>query len=540
MSFLPSPGSVNAKAFGAVGNNSSNPASGRYGSLAALQAVYGTTVNGVTIALTNELDWLAHAHAIDVAAVTGGVVDSPLGNYVMTNVNSVSDGSGTLIFPTASIGAKAVSWRCATGAYHRWPNDLGTGKAAVLCAGRGTGGNSFGFFAGINLAGPGCGSTIGATTCSMQGIMTGDRRCMTNVFVDGFKVGVNIVGGQFTFEEVICDHCYYGFYMDTPDSGNFGNFVFVHSYANNCLMAAFAVHHAAAIGGSTFIQCFFGTAPFGLYKETNGGSPTNAVITGTCQFIETQFEACGNALVSDDRGSPGARVCQVYQTDFIRCQFMWDTFLGLNFHLPGGTAHAIIDIGQAYDFNIIDPVNPEQWQPGTEAILLVQTVISMTFKSDMSSIFNNCINAVSPKVNNFASTSGSPNIAIINSGIYYWSGTCGFTVSGSVPATTMLVQDTSTFNNTMPSAGTTADAKLGVMMYNPNPTGAFVTCVFANQGSMLVKCSGSVTVGQILRTASGGQVVAASGTADLTSPIVGFATAASSGGTVGIKLQGLT
>lgn len=524
--------------FGSVGNNSSNPASGVYGSLAALRAVYGTTVNGVTIALTNELDWLAHAKAIDVAAVNGGVVYSPPGNYVMVNSNSVSDGSGTLTFPVAFLGSKAVSWNCSTGAYHHWSNDLGAGKAAVFCAGRGTGGNSFGFFTGLNLIGPGCGSTFGATTCSMQGIMTGDRRYMTNVYVNGFKIGINIVGGQFTFVEVICVGCYYGFYMDTPDSGNFGNFVFIHSYANSCLLAAFAVHHAATIGGSTFIQCFFGTAPFGLYKETNGGSPGNALVTGTCQFIETQFEACGNALVSDDRGSPGARVCQVYQTDFIRCQFMWDTYLGANFHLPGGTAYAPIDIAQAYDFNIIDPVNPEQWQPGTEAILLVQTLISMTFKAEMVSIFNNCINAVSPQVNNFASTSGSPNIAIIHTGIYYWEGTCGFTVANSLTPTTMLTQDTNNFSNTLACSGNTSDVKLGVMMYNPDPPNAFRTCVFANRGSMLVKCSGSVTPGQILRTSSGGQVVAASGTADLTSPIVGFATAADSGGTVGIKLQG--
>lgn len=127
----------NAKNYGAVGNGSSNPASSVYGSLGALQAVYGTTVGGVAIALTNELDWLAHQKIIDVLhAANGGEMFSPTGKYVYSNSNSPADRSGILIFPetgTVDSGAlpQGVNW---TGegfnvTLHTWPTDLGVFKA---------------------------------------------------------------------------------------------------------------------------------------------------------------------------------------------------------------------------------------------------------------------------------------------------------------------------------------------------------------------------------------------------------------------------
>jgi hypothetical protein len=64
---------ITSPEYGAIGDGSSHPASTKYGSLAALQAVYGTTIGGVTVALTQEIDWLAAAYAPTEQAVVMGL-----------------------------------------------------------------------------------------------------------------------------------------------------------------------------------------------------------------------------------------------------------------------------------------------------------------------------------------------------------------------------------------------------------------------------------------------------------------------------------
>lgn len=293
----------NVRDFGAIGNGLSNPASTVYGSLAALQTAYGgTTVNGVTLALTQELDFIAHAAAIQAASVSGGVVYTPSSTYIMDNANSVSDGSGTLTFPTASprVIGHGVSWLgdFPTSVVY-WPVDLGLNIFAVVCAGRANG-QSAGFFEGLWVLGHGCGGVLGATLCNMQGIGTNDRRSFTRMNVGGFKVGVNVVGGQALWQDMTIDGCYYGIYFDVPNSGNFSNIQFVRIVSQNSKVAALAVNAAASIFNCQFDSCFFGTCPFSIFKETNNGNPITTNFLGSNIFTNCQFELIGNALIGED------------------------------------------------------------------------------------------------------------------------------------------------------------------------------------------------------------------------------------------------
>ncbi len=537
---------INVRDFGAIGDGSSHPASTKYGSLAALQAVYGTTISGVTVALTQELDWLGVQLAINTANTSGGgTIYSPPGSFVYTNSNSVSDGSGTLTFPTAGPFSQtgSVSWQGSGFGYmHNWPNDLGSGKFGVLCAGR-TNNGSMGFFADLTLNGPGVGTTLGSSSTNMTGIGTNDRRSMHRVSVGGFRVGIDIVGGQFFWEDVLCGqfaNCYYGIYYNTPNTGNFGNCQF-NRVLSSGLMAAVGVHHTALVGDSVFISCFFGTSPYGFFKETNSGSPTQSAVLYGCEFFSPQFESIGNAVICDDRTST-TRVAVVANTTFYNGQYCWDTVQGTNFHLPAGTAYALFDFFQTQGFTIDGIQEPFQVQPGTLGIFNVSNPNMCIIRGDLTTLIANCVAAASPKTNNFWSTSGNPigivQLENIANDIYNWRGTFGYSQAATA-ASGQIVVFNSGFYGVIPSAGATTDAPAGVVMHNPSPAGSGVPIIIANKGVVNVTTSGSISVPKYLRTTSSGAVIAASGSNDTTTPMVGIALANIGTNVWAVNLRGL-
>ncbi len=522
------PSWFNVLNYGAVGNGSSNPASTRYGSLGALQAIYGTTISGVTVALTQELDWLATQAAINAAAVNGGTVYSPGGyTYRYTNSNSVSDGSGTLAFPQSNFpvlsSAPSVSWLGDFGgSYHIWPNDLGSGKFAVLCGGRAAN-SSAGFFQDVILSGPGVGGTLGASSCNMQGIGWNDRRNMLRVQATGFWAGVNIVGGQAGLYEVTCSACYYGWYWDNPQTANFGDILFSHCYGQLCNKAGIGVHENAAILTSVFIKCFTGASPYGIFKETGGS--TNEVMH-ECKRLNCQSENCGNAFIGDGLTTP---VAVIYNSDFENEEFEW----GPAFNIAAQPQRAIIDVYEILGLTIRMPYEPGLWTPGT-ASLFKAAYYGSGFKiiGDVETLLANCVTASLPFISS-GDYAPNGNIELEHGGNGYaspWKGSI-WPTNGTMPVGMVAITDALT--GVQQSAGNTADTVIGIVMFE----GAWAA--IAHSGVVNVNVTGSISGSPFMRSAASGHCVAASGSNDTTSKIIGTAAGAISAGQLLVRLAGL-
>lgn len=299
-----------AKDFGAFGDGSAHAASTVYGSLGALQAAYGTTVGGVTIALTNELDWLAHQKAIDILTTGGGILHTTTGVYTFSNSNSVSDGSGTLTFPTPSGGAteqinatllNTVSW-VGDGMYQsicKWPSDLGSGHFAVTIAGRtGATAAGSGVWQDLAIIGPNAGVALNAKPANMHGFGWASNRNMLRVSIAGFNGGLCIPqGDQSLLQQITFYNCFYGIYYDTPASnGASGDIIFERLRFDIMMKACIGVSNACNITSTVFIKCAFATSPYAIFKETGGGQN---VVLENVDFMHCQFELLGNAAVSD-------------------------------------------------------------------------------------------------------------------------------------------------------------------------------------------------------------------------------------------------
>lgn len=378
----------NIVSFGAIGDGASHPASGVYGSLAALQTAYPFAT-----ALTNEINALAVQAAINAASnAGGGIVYCPYGTYVMDNSNSPLDGSATLYVMDYSFqAANQVSiLGNGDGTTLYWPVDLGqpatasfTGSISTTTLTAGTPSNpivpgmwlkgagltastkvlrqltgtpngagtylvnmsqtvaseamnaSFsstcnpygragaivfgnysdtengakGFIQDINFLGPGVGSTVGASTSQMMGILTADSRSLMRVTSQGFWAGINVQGAQTSWFESYFNFNYYGAYFQAQ-TNQFGDMEFINCHFNQNNFAGIAVTPVYAIETSVFTKCTFDAQPFGIYKEpwtlalkaAVGFGPdsfTQGAILYDTKLLQCQFENCGNSAIGD-------------------------------------------------------------------------------------------------------------------------------------------------------------------------------------------------------------------------------------------------
>lgn len=532
--------------YGAANTGSSHPLSGvtlfqgvnttGY-TLTQWKAIFPAAV-GVGTTATCELDWCAIQLAINTASTLGGVVWTPAGaGYRMTNTNSTTDGSGTLSFPatTSFTFTPGVSLRGDFGgSFITWANDLGAGNGAFLCGGR-VNGSSGGFFQDIVLIGPGAGSTLGSTSCQMSGIMTNDRRNIFNVVVQGFKYGIDIVGGQCHYADVYLNANYYGMYWNTGNGGNYGNMHLTRVLCDSSLRSAIGVHQAVGISNTTYWDCFLGTSPYGLFKETNSGSPGTTLLTSGCTFYNCQFENIGNALVSDDiTGSTPylSRVVQLYRTRFVDPQFIWSPS---TFKITGTTSYSIFDIGTANGISIEGIANPESWYPGTIGIFNVVGNLGWRIDGDLNTLFSNCIGFASSPVPSAVNTcfygDWDPYGSWLRQMGSAWTGQVIYT--GTVPAVGSIVIGTGG-NNGAACTGTSTEVPRGVSVYAPG-TGNY--SVIANQSPYITVTlqSSGMTANLKVYTASGG-----AGTTSTTSASpIGEALSQISGASWNCRLRGL-
>lgn len=393
----------NPKNYGAFGNGSAHPASGVYGSLAALQAVYGTTVGGVTIALTNELDWLAHQKCIDLAvAAGGGLLGSAPGTYIFSNANSVSDGSGTLLFPntqqaTDSTPVNSVSWAgCGReNTVMVWPSDLGTGRFAVNTTGRlGTNPNSFGFWRDLGFIGPNASVAVGVKPANMHCLGWSPYRVIDRLNVVGFNAGICISNGQQTkITDITFWNNYYSIYYDLPNIGNSaGDMEFDRITSNLSKMAFIGIGPAVGIYSTLFLKCIGATTPFFIYKETGGADNT---IMQDVTMINCQAELIGNAVISDGLAA-GSHVGIMSGFNHYEL-FEW--VANTTYYLAAKPRTGVFCMAQNLGELYISVATEPAWAFAatlTSGIFEIDHPGNITLRGDLDDIFNNLIAAAVP------------------------------------------------------------------------------------------------------------------------------------------------
>lgn len=327
-SLQPLTGIYQVTTYGAVGNGSSNPASTKYGTLAALQAVYGTTVGGVTIALTNELDWLGIQKAIDVVhAAYGGTVYIPppvSGNYVLSNSSSAADGSGTIMLYVTSTGPQQTGPSCdLEGAFEfdtilSWPSDLGSGRAALSCGPSnatytsGTGRYGYNFYEGwirnLIFSGPNGGNapTPGVAPANMHGLMLGARRHCMSVQSQGFNHAFDHCGDYTEFHQCYGILSYYGYYSADANAALYGGHRMVRCMFNGNAMAAIAVSKNGSFN-VTAQDCYLGFNPYAFLFEAGTpasyGQPAPSSALYGSHFLHCSAEYITNQFMLDDNAT---------------------------------------------------------------------------------------------------------------------------------------------------------------------------------------------------------------------------------------------
>ena len=348
---------LNVRSFGAKGDGISRPLSTIYTTLAAAQVVHPSAAS-----LADELDGVATQTAINYLRDNGGgTLYSQRGTYICNT---------EILLPKCvlydSTVASQVNWLGdGFGTKYKWNTDLGTGKWAVRPADGTLGGIGYkceGVIDSIRFVGPSETYTTGVAPCQMHGVMPGAMRKMYNCAIGFFYAGLCIIGDHSQFINIECYRNYYGIYYENPYSNLYGDFLFEGCQINGCAFAAIGIDYRAT-GQGTFIKCYIGGGPYGIYKECNGQTTYSAALKG---FGNSLFEHCtmefiGNALISDEaEANGGYPVSYWFGTKFRMINFNWLASL----NLPGKAKNAVINMGKGERVEFLGFQETFGWDPG--------------------------------------------------------------------------------------------------------------------------------------------------------------------------------
>jgi hypothetical protein len=250
-------------------------------------------------------------------------------------------------------------------------------------------------------------------------------------------------------------------------------------------------HHAVSISNIDFFNFGAFTSPWGIYKETNGGSPAQADVLFGCRFYSPQFEQLGNGAIGDDRGS-SARVVNVFETSMVNAEFSWNSA----YKLSGTTAYATVDICQGAAFEI-DINNAQLLAPGTVSVFNILQPWGVKIRGDLNTVFANCGSVP------FLSGGWSD----YNAGVFEqtvggnWKGKSIITYT--VPSVGSVVAFTGA--DTGATSTGSGDVVAGVSVYAP-PSGSY--SVVATSGSVTANTTGTITGGKFLYPAASGNMSA--------------------------------
>jgi hypothetical protein len=197
-------------------------------------------------------------------------------------------------------------------------------------------------------------------------------------------------------------------------------------------------------------------------------------------------------MVGEDTATPSNRVSTIFSTKFIMPEFLW----GSAFKLSAVSAYAIIDVANCVGVEIDGIALASAWTPGITAIFSVPVYCNMIISGDLTTLFANCVAAVSPAVNQFMSVGNFQTVLHNKQGFGYpWSGQLAYVATGSATVGQVMLL------NGSPSAGTTTETPMGIIMHAATSGTWFPA---ATSGLVTAKTTGSITQWLPLRTAAAG------------------------------------
>lgn len=313
----------------------------------------------------------------------------------------------------------------------------------------------------------------------------------------------------------------------------------------------------AAFGDGLFVTPNFSGSISGTALTTTGsptlqvGQQLIQVSGGPAIAADTFITAIGGAnsfTVSVSQtvatGQIGAQSTSfIFNTKFTHCQMGWWQSGGApqaDVQISTLPASGLLQLGSCFGVIIEDPTSSFQWAPGSDAIFAIQSMagavasdkpqIGFKITGDIGQLIANCQAAALGGSGFFSNSANiSPGFVEIDT-LGGWKGTSTSTFgAGSIPNGSVLLRTVATPGTNQLCAGAATEIILGVLVY-PAQWG-----LVAYQGEVQAACgSNSISIGQAVYTAAGGIVTATPG-----GRFIGGCVTASSGGLVGVRLQGL-
>jgi len=331
----------NIKNYGAIGNGNSNPASSQFSTLANCQATYPTCA-----ALTDEIDTLAfekaeaatlsQSAANDVVVVPAGVyvlnrtikipIDTnttiPAGNaFGILGVGS----NGTIFQPDAAMLATgAPLMACGNGTSDTPTNGQGRYSVEGGCSGSYTGftlRSAASFSAAQYSENP---PTVGGTAVTSDG-----RMHLTDVAVEGFVHGFNVVGDHEVWNRIYSRYNQDGIYMAPESQYLFGDLTWISPGLSANTRSGIFVSKDAYLSASISGQLYSSGSPYAILGEA--GAPDSYVGASALPILlntsstDTLSEFLSNGFIVDANTFSGGTAIRdivmttLNQTEVIGC-----------------------------------------------------------------------------------------------------------------------------------------------------------------------------------------------------------------------------
>jgi hypothetical protein len=219
---------------------------------------------------------------------------------------------------------------------------------------------------------------IGQLYEAFGGLSAGECTCLSDLFVEGFHVGINWRGGQKLASYVYVRDCYYGLHVTfTPEAH--GDFLLQKCNFSG-RFAAIALAPDAGFFGH-LDTCYIGNSPYGFFKEGTEedltseeaaerfGGHWNDFISGMLTYC--QFESIGNAILCEGNIN---RRHQISDLTLENCAYVdWH-----DFSFPRSDrgykgailTDALIDVARWSRVSILRSMAPARWRPRDQALFM--------------------------------------------------------------------------------------------------------------------------------------------------------------------------
>ena len=324
-----------------------------------------------------EMDWLGIQAAIEEATANGnnGTVVLPAGNCEMVNSTVSGNGLGGLIihentlssgWPVASVNL--VGQGVAT-SFLQYPVEMGAGRAALSYGvpyatfdnGLGHYGNNYyyGNMSDLTMLGPmGYGGTnVGTSGTKTWGMISGSRRMVARVIIDGFHVGATYENVDHTrWENVTLGSNDIDFRLGPAGIYLYGDNVISHLELSGASIAAWSFDKSGFYTSTSIDKLYCGYSVSCISLEPgiadSYGQPSGATISNST-INDVNSEDNGIGFIVDKNYGPNAVVGNTIAGGEIGIQDVKFNYLGYSYNLSkvplGNSLQFIIQCGLCYD-----------------------------------------------------------------------------------------------------------------------------------------------------------------------------------------------